>query len=217
MAKKDPSTPSKSDERNIVGPNQVEIQDIEDQVYMIWNDNKGLIIGGVVFIFAVFFGYQGLKVMQASAESSLKEGYQAADTSAQKAAWAEDEKGSALSGFAFKELGDEAYAQGDYSQAETYYREAVKSVETPVLEAANMALAMTLLAQSNTDEAKDILEIISSNPEALNRAEAQYRLAQIAADEGDAATAKALIAAIPESSFFWKSRAQTLEAQLPEA
>lgn len=208
---------SKSDERNIVGSNQVDIQDLENEVIMFWENNKGRVIAGVAFVFAAFLGYQGIKYLQASSEESLKEGYQQATTSEAKAAWAEKEEGKALSGFAFKELGDEAYSNGDLAKAETFYRKAVASASAPIDEAAQIALAVTLIATEKTSEAKSLLQTIASDPTALAQAEAQYRLAYIASAEGDPATARALIEAISEKAYFWKSRAQSIEAKLPEA
>ncbi|MBK1880353.1 tetratricopeptide repeat protein [Pelagicoccus mobilis] len=218
MAKQNSSKNApKKDERNIVGPDQVEIQDLEDSAIMFWEKYKSTILASVAFIFAVFLGYQGLKFMQARAEKQLQDGYAAANDSDAKAAWAADESGEALSGFAFKELGDEAFEAGDYSKAEGYYREAVEATEAPVDEAATVALAVVLIAQDKTDEAKGLLQPIADNPAAFAQAEAQYRLAYLASEEGDAVTARSLIEAIDEQAFFWKTRAQAIEQKLPEA
>lgn len=211
------STSSKSDKRNIVGANQVDIQDLENEAIIFWEKYKGIIIGGVAFIFAAFLGFQGIKFMQARGEANLKEGYQAATTSEEKAAWAEAEAGSPLSGFAFKELGDEAFSAGEFSKAEGYYRKASESAAAPIDQAAKIALAATLIEQDKTSEAKTILQPIAEDVTALGQAEAQYRLAYVASKEGDAATARTLIDSISEQSFFWKSRADSLEAKLPEA
>lgn len=210
------STP-KNDERNTVGPNQIEIQDLEDQVIMFWEKNKSTIIGSVAFIFAAFLGFQGFKFLQHSAEENLKAGYQAADTSEAKAAWAEEEAGKPLSGFAFKELGDEAYGAGELAKAEDYYRKAAKSAAAPVDQAATIALAVTLIDLDKTSEAKTLLQPIADDVTALAQAEAQYRLAFIASQEDDVTTARALIDAISDESFYWKSRARSIEQKLPEA
>lgn len=208
----------KNDERNIVGPDQVDIQDLENEVIMFWEKKKGIIIGSVAFIFAAFLGYQGIKYLQYSAQESLKVGYQEASSSSEaKAAWAADESGKALSGFAFKELGDEAYRAGDLAKAEGYYREAVKSAAAPVDEAATIALAVTLIDQDKVSEAKPLLQSIADDATALAQAEAQYRLAYIASEEGDADTARALIDSISDESYFWKTRARSIEQKLPEA
>ncbi len=210
------STP-KNDERNIVGPDQIEIQDLEDQVIMFWEKNKSTIIGSVAFIFAAFLGFQGFKFLQHRADENLKAGYQAADTSEAKAAWAEEEAGEPLSGFAFKELGDEAYQAGELAKAEGYYREASKSAAAPVDQAATIALAVTLIDLDKASEAKSLLQPIADDVTALAQAEARYRLAFIASQEGDATTARALIDAISDESFYWKSRARSIEQKLPEA
>lgn len=218
MAKnKKSSTSPKADERNIVGPDSLDLQDLETEVILIWEKNKGLILGGVAFVFAVFIGFQGIKFLQTKAEQSLKEGYQAASSSEAKAAWAEDEAGSPLGGFAFKELGDEAFAAGDLAQAESYYRKAAKSAAAPIDEAATIALAVTLIEQDRAAEAKPLLLAMAGDPTAFAQAEAQYRLAALASAEGDATTARSFIESISEEAFFWKSRAESIAAKLPEA
>lgn len=211
------SSSPKNDERNVVGSNQVDIQDLEDQVVMFWEKNKGIVLGAVAFIFAAFLGYQGIKLMQHRSEENLKAGYQAADTSEAKASWAQDEAGKPLSGFAFKELGDEAYAAGELAKAEGYYREAAKSAGAPVDQAATIALAVTLIDQDKFSEAKTLLQGIANDPTALAQAEAQYRLAYLASQEGDSDAARSYIEAISDESFFWKTRARSIEQTLPEA
>lgn len=155
--------------------------------------------------------------MQHRAEQNLKAGYLEASENDTLATWAADNEGKALSGFAYKELGDDAHADGDLNKAAEYYRKAVESAESPVSDAAKTALAATLSELGNHSEAKAILAPIASDPEALNQAEAQYRLAKIASAEGDPATARELISSISETDFFWKSRADALEDTLPDA
>lgn len=214
MAKK---TAPKSDERNIVGPDQVDIQDIENQIILIWEQNKGLILGGIAFVFAAFIGFQGFKFLQHRAEVSLQEGYLEATTTEAKASWAQDEASSPLGGFAFKELGDEAYAAGEYSKAASHYEAAIASTLSPIKDAAQIGLAMALVQQGKRGEARSLLSTLADDPDSLNRGEAQYRLALIASEDGDTATARSYIESISEQDFFWRSRAQTLERTLPDA
>lgn len=218
MAKKQTNKKApRNDERNIVGPDQVDIQDLEDSVYMFWEKNKGIVLGAVAFIFAAFIGYQGIIFIKARGEQKLQEGYLAANDSDAKAAWAADESGEPLSGFAFKELGDEAYAAGELEKAERFYREAVETTVAPVNEAATVALAVTLIGLDKADEAKSLLQPIADNPASFAQAEAQYRLAFLASQQGDPATARSYIESINEQAYFWKSRAQSIEKKLPEA
>lgn len=217
MAKKAAKPASKADERNIVGSNQVEIQDIENQAILIWEKNKGTIIGGIAIVIAAFLGFEGFKFMQRNAEQSLMESYNAAASSDSLAQWAADNESKPLGGFAFKQLGDDAYAAGNLAAAENYYRKATASAVSPISDAAEIALAVTLTEQGKISDAKTLLSSIANNPEALNQAEAQYRLALIAKDEGDASQARSLVESIPDSAFFWKNRGQALAALLPEA
>lgn len=209
----------KNDERNIVGSDQVEIQDLEDQVFLIWQNNKGLILGGIGFVFAFFLGFQGLKAYQKSAEAKLLAGYQDAATDAAKKAWAEDEAGHPLSGFAEKELADAAFASGDFATAEAHYHAAAKDSASVVKDAATVGIAVSLLEQGKTADAKSVLETLANNSEAANQAEAQYRLALIAQSEGDTEAARTLIESISDEpqAQFWKARALSLEQELPKS
>ncbi len=218
MAKKTPRKPSpKSDERNVVGADSVDIQDLEDRVFMFWDKNKGLILGGIFFLFAAFIAFQGFKFLQARSIQNLQEGYQTADIEGGKSEWADGEASTALGGIAFKELGDEAYAADNLAEAEAYYRKAVAATKSVVKEAANIALAVTLAKQDKTAEAKQIFQTLADNPEAASQAEAQFRLAKLAHAAGDHETARSLIEAIDPEAAFWKSRARALETKLPKA
>lgn len=208
------NSPSKKPARNAPAAtapsNKVDIHDLEDQAYLFWDRNKGLVLGAVAFIFAVFVGYQGIKFLQARSEEKLMAGYQAADSSEAKAAWAEEEAGHPLSGFAFKELGDEAFAAGEFAKAENYYREAAEAASAPIDQAATLSLAITLIEQGKVEEAKPLLESVADDDTALAQAEAQYRLAQLAKEEDDTATVQAYSEAISEEAYFWKARAEAL-------
>ncbi len=218
MATKDTkNTAPKSDERNIVGPDQVDLNDLENEVFMFWEKNKNLIIGGVVGLFVVFIAYQGWAYLQTQAEIKLQASYQAAATDEAKLAWAEAEAGSPLAGFAFKDLADKAHRAGDFAKAESLYRKAAASAKGAVQQAANMALAATLVELAKAPEAKAILQTIADDADNPARPEAQFRLGQIAKNEGDTAAARRHLESIPEDSFLWKQRADTLLQDLGES
>ena len=71
---KDDNPKPKSDERNIVDAAASSGADLEDQLALIWEENKKFIIYCVAGIFVVFGIYHFSKFMVPQAEASLKEG-----------------------------------------------------------------------------------------------------------------------------------------------
>lgn len=214
--KKKPA-PQKSAEHKTSDKDGFDIQDMEDRLFLIWKENKLLIMGGIAFIFVAFLAVQGFKYWQVQSEKNVQNSYLAAASDEEKAAWAKDEAGHPLSGFAFKELGDKAFQAGDLAAAEERYRNAVEHSEGVVKEAATIALAVTLIEANKAAEGKEILERVANDPESAAQPEARYRLAVLASKENDAATARSHIEAIDPSARFWKAQANQLAEELSES
>ncbi len=216
---KDDNPKPKSDERNIVDAAASSGADLEDQLALIWEENKKFIIYCVAGIFAVFGIYHFSKFMVAQAEASLKEDYASADDSASKLVFAEKESGNPLGGFAYSELAGEAYENGDFQKAADYYSSAAKSAKGAIRDAALMGQAMSLMQSGRSREAREILEDIASNEEAGNAAEARYRLAELAVADEDYEVARNLITEIQsnfsQETFYWIQKAMSLQSKLP--
>ncbi|HCR29118.1 MAG TPA: hypothetical protein DIV79_03780 [Opitutae bacterium] len=216
---KDDNPKPKSDERNIVDAAASSGADLEDQLALIWEENKKFIIYCVAGIFAVFGIYHFSKFMVAQAEASLKEDYASADDSASKLVFAEKESGNPLGGFAYSELAGEAYENGDFQKAADYYSSAAKSAKGAIRDAALMGQAMSLMQSGRSGEAREILEDIASNEEAGNAAEARYRLAELAVADEDYEVARNLITEIQsnfsQETFYWIQKAMSLQSKLP--
>jgi len=210
----------KSDERNIVSGGSAGSVDFDDQMVVIWEKNKNFILGSIAAIFVVFFGYHAVGFMAQYGENSKKEGYQAASDDAAKLAWANDEAGHPLSGFAFKELADKAFEDGEFATAADRYAKAADSAESAIAEAAKLGQAMSLLQLDKVAEAKSALSSLADNEEASNQVEALYRLAEIefAADNHEGA--RGYINRIQDKSsqetFYWVQKAMMIQMQLPK-
>lgn len=219
MAKQsDKSTAPKSDERNIVsgGP---DIEDLEGQLLMIWSKYGKQITASIIAVVLIFIGYQAFSAMARKAERSKQAAYSAVTDDTAKLAFAEKHSGHPLSGLAYKELADAAFAAAEYEKALDLYKSAYGSVESVLQEAAHIGQAMSLVELDQTDAAKAIFEEIAADSDALNQQEAQFRLAGLAVEAGDTATARALIEDIINSGkqTFWLQKALQLQAILPAA
>ncbi len=209
----------KSDERNIVDSAILSGGDLEDQLALIWEKNKKFIIYSVVGIFAIFAIYHLSGYIAEQGRLAVQEDYASADDSASKLAFAQNESGNPLSGFAYKELAAEAYEAGDYTKAVEYFENASKSAKGAIKESAQMGHAMALIQAGQTDQAESILKELVSNENAGNLAEARYRLAALAVENGDFEYARTLIADLQtnfsQETFYWIQKAMSLQSKLP--
>ena len=220
MANSSDNNPTpKSDERNLVAAAAASGADFEDQLALIWEKNQKLIIYSIVGIFVAFGIYQLSLYNSASAKIAVQESYASADDSASKLAFAEDEAGKPLSGFAFKQLGDEAYEAKEFGKAAGYYKDAASSAKDAIKDAALMGQAMALLQDGQSATAQDILRIIASNDNAGNLAEARYRLATLAVEEENFDAARTYLedlqANITQENFYWLQKAMVLQSRIP--
>jgi thioredoxin-like negative regulator of GroEL len=209
----------KSDERNIVDSAIFSSGDLEDQLTLIWEKNKKLIIYSIAGIFAVFGAYHLSGFMIEQGRLAVQEDYTSADDSASKLAFAQKESGHPLSGFAYKELAAEAYEEGDYAKAAEYFENASISAKGVIKEAAQMGHAMALIQTGQSDQAESIFKELVSNENAGNLAEARYRLATLAVENEDFEYARTLIADLQtnfsQETFYWIQKAMTLQSKLP--
>ena len=211
----------KSDERNIVTSGSSGAIDLDDQIVVIWEQNKKFIFGSIAAVFVAFFAYHAFGYLAHRTEESKKEGYQAAINYAAKLAWANDESGHPLSGFAFKELADKAFEVGDFPTAADHYAKAADSANGVIAEAAKLGEAMALLKLGMINEAKAALTMLADNEEAANQVEALYRLAEIEYSVNNYDAVRYYISRIQNNSsqetFYWVQKASTLQMQLPNA
>ena len=158
--------------------------------------------------------------MSASAKVATQESYASADDSASKLAFAEDESGNPLSGFAFKQLGDEAYEAKEFGKAAGYYEKAASSAKDAIKDAALMGQAMSLLQNDQSDAAQVILRTIASDENAGNLAEARYRLATLAVEDENFDAARTYLedlqTNITQENFYWLQKAMVLQSKIPE-
>lgn len=211
MANNDPKkAPPSSDERKLVDSGQIDLDDIEGQLTLLWERNRATILYGLLAGIAVFLAFHGYRYLRESANLRAQADYAASADEQAKLAFAEGESGRPLGGFAFKELADAAFAKGEFADAERYYRSAVETTHSAVRDAAQLGLAMSLSFQAKTEDAKAALREIAEDPEAPSQAEALYRLAVIASEAGDVEAARELAGKIDEGDYYWKSMAEAL-------
>jgi len=210
----------KSDERNIVSGGSSGSLDFDDQMAVIWEKNKNFVYGSIAAIFVIFFAYHSVGFFTDRAEAGKQEGYQAAADDAAKLDWANKQSGHPLSGFAFKELGDKAFTDGDFAAASGHYAKAAENANGIIAEAAKLGEAMAFIKLDKTSEATAALKTLADNEEAANQLEALYRLAEIEYSANNYDATRDYIRRIQDKSsqetFYWVQKALTLQMQLPQ-
>lgn len=213
------STPSKSDERNMV-PETTDIADIEANLSIFWAKYGKQITIAIIAVFAIFLGVQLTSVMARKAEEGKKAAYsEASSDDASLLAWAEKESGHPLSGLAFKELADKAYADNKFEDAVSLYGKATDSTREAVKQASQIGQAMSLLELGSKADAKTILKNLALEKNNTSQPEAKYRLALLAISDGDTIEASALLDEILQDSerTLWSQKAAQLKSTLPKS
>jgi hypothetical protein len=215
------SAPSASgDDRNIVTIDDSYLNpSFEDRVQMFWEKNSSLITTVGVVVVLGLAGRWGFEQYAAYRERQVKDAYARAASTAELESFAQANPAAALSGVARLRVADESYKSGDYRAASTAYAAAALLLkDTPLLDRARLGAALSSL-QAQDSTAMTALEAVA-NDVALSkatRAEAAYRLAVLARDNGrneDAARWAATVSTV-DTSGLWSQRANQLKEQLP--
>lgn len=152
---------------------------MEDQLLVYWNRYKNQILLGVSLAVALVVGIQVSNWWSAKAAADRGEAYAAATGAAEKEAFADKFSKSELGGVAYLELADQAYTDGEFSKAVSFYEKAFKAFDSDIFkQRAHLGIAVARLkAGDSTVAIKDLESISKQNdyPE-VARAEALYHL-----------------------------------------
>lgn len=225
MAKKSEKTPpSKPDERNLIETGATDIHEFEALLSLWWDKYKKHIIIAVAAVIGAFVIYYAVQFASRQARLSQQQAYLEAEGTEAKRSWAESHSEAPLAGYAFKELADKAYEEGNYSEAAELYRKAAAGAKSVVRDAALMGQAMSLLRSdgSGDAQAETLLLELANDPAAGNQAEALYQLAALAAKRENYQRAREHIETLQEldlnqANYFWVQKALALEVTFPPA
>lgn len=216
----DPKTPAPAqpsahaDERNLVEPAQAAQVSLEDQLKLWWDANRGALLVGAAAALLFVGLWQAFSLYRRQWESKAQAAYQAAVTSEDRLAFAQEFKKSPLAGLALLSLGDEAWAQKDYTTALARYRGAVDALDkSPLGGKARLAAALATLYTGDRSTAATALLALARDTSLFQavRAEAAYHRALLAREDGDTATfdqCHELIVSLPYADG-WLSRLQS--------
>lgn len=194
--------------------------DFEQKLMLLWERNRNAIITTVVVAALLIIGYHGAGYMAQRKEAAIRDEYSRADNIAARLSFAVDHPDHPLAGYAYLEVANEQYTQGEYLQAAEHYQTAIDSLEgTPLQQRARLGYAMAAIRNNDRATGQTILKELANDTTILDatRAEAAYNLAILHWQDNDLPTVKAqldLIAGLDQPGY-WINKADGLRARIP--
>jgi hypothetical protein len=182
-----------------------------------WDKNRALILGLCAAALLAIIGYKGWEYFAAQREESVRADFaKAGDRPEQLAAFAAANSGHELAGVALLRVADVKYGAGDYRAALDNYTKAAGALKVTALSGrARLGAAMSQLNGGDKAAGEAALKAVAADASLLKgaRAEADYHLATLAYDAGNAAEVARLVAEINklDGASLWAERAATLQ------
>ncbi len=216
------STPSAAgDDRNLVPVDETYIApSLEDRLAIFWAKHSKTVIAAFIVVVLAVLAKGGYEFFAAQREKAAVADYAAATTDVQLKSFIADHDAHPLAGIAQLRLADEAYAAGNYTDAQTGYSKAAAILgHTTFGQRALLGSAAAFTQAGKTAEGAAVLKQLSADLTVAKgiRAEATYQLAAFAAEAGQTDEATKLIAQVSsiDPSGQWTQRAMLLRSRLP--
>ena len=206
------------DERNLVDVQESEEISIEDRISMYWMENKGFISSCILLLALFIIGFNGMRMYQSHAESTLQIAYAEALANETIAEFAQANSNKDLGGLAALTVADQAYSAKEFEKALNFYSIASNALATNFLAGRSLlGQAFANFYMGNEETALAQLANIAANSDLAEaaRAEAAYHLA-VEADVTDRSEEyDKYIAQIQASPIAtqWKQRVAAYEQQ----
>ena len=190
------------DDRNLVlVDGDFQEADLDDKIWLFWERNRPLLVGGAVLLFLAGLGFLGYRAVRQYRADAVGADYAQAVTPEMKVAFAERHVGRPLAALAVLEAADAAYAGGDYAGAAKRYAQAVDyaaaaGAPAAIVDArAPVAAGLAEIRAGRTEEGLKRLRAVADDTLAPKAAKlhALYSLAEYACGEKDFAKARTLL------------------------
>ena len=214
------STPA-GDDRNLVPVDETYIApSFEDRLAIFWAKHSKTVIVVLLVIVLAVIAKGGYDFFAAQREKAAVTAYADATTDAQLKTFIADHPTHTLAGIAQLRLADEAYAAGNYADAQAGYAKAADILgKTTFGPRARLGAAVSLIQAGNTADGENAFKQLFADLSVGKsiRAEAGYQLASLAADAGQPDEAIKLITQLStiDPSGQWAQRAMLLRSRLP--
>ena len=175
------------DERNLIDVQESEEISIEDRISIYWMGNKGFISSCILLLALFIIGFNGVRMYQSHAESTLQIAYAKALANETIADFAQANSKKDLGGLAALKVADQAYSAKEFEKALNFYTIAAEALATNFLAGRSLlGQAFANFYMGNEETALAQLANIAANSDLAEaaRAEAAYHLA-VEADVAD--------------------------------
>ena len=183
-----------------------------------WQKNRNIFLIASIALLLVVVGREAWAYHAASQEEEVRVAFgRAADRPEQLAAFAKANEGHELAAIATLRIADQRYAAGDYRQAQENYTKAAAGLKNAeLLGRARVGVAMSQLHAGDKAGGETTLKAMAADAALAKetRAEANYHLAALAKEAGNAAEVTRLVAEISkvDPTGIWSRRATALVA-----
>ncbi len=207
-----PSVENQSAKQPVAGEPGLEVA-----AQAFWEKNRTLILGLCIAALLAIIGYKGWEYFAAEHELSVRADYaKAGERPEQLAAFAAANPDHELAGVAYLRVADAKYAAGDFRAALENYGKAAASLKVPAMAGrARLGAAMSQLSGGDKAAGEAALKAIAGDISLLKgtRAEADYHLATLAYEAGNAAEIARLGVEINkiDGTSMWAERVATLQ------
>ncbi|MFA6287159.1 MAG: tetratricopeptide repeat protein [Opitutaceae bacterium] len=216
------SAPSPAgDDRNLVPVDETYVApNLEDRLAIFWAKNSKTVIAVFVLVVLAVLAKGGYDIYATQREKSIAADYAAATTDAKLKSFIAANVAHPLAGIAELRLADEAYAAGNYKDAQSGYVKAAAILgNTTFGQRARLGEASALIQAGKPADAEAALKPLLADLAVAKgiRAEAAYQLASLAVDAGRTDEATKLIAQIAsiDPAGQWTQRAMMLQSRIP--
>ncbi|HEY9155326.1 MAG TPA: tetratricopeptide repeat protein [Opitutaceae bacterium] len=194
---------------------------MEEKLRIFWEKNSRAILGACLVVLFAVLARGAYNYYLRERELSIEGDYREATTPEKQRAFVDQHPDHALAGLALLQLGDEAYSNTKYTEAQSDYRRAAEILKHgPFAGRARLGVAMAKLDGGDRSGEQDLKSIENDALELKPvRAEAAFHLATLAAGEGknDEAIKQFDQVSSLDPTGSWSQRAQMVRNTLPGA
>ncbi len=223
MSEKDPkdtkAAAPKADERNLVQKELDAELPPEERIKVWWERNRVALALGAIVALVIVVGFQGIRLQREAFDRKVQEAWLEIADAEERLAFAERYGSHPLGGIAWLKIGDAAYAESNFEEAQIAYEKANTALVEPVFQGrARIGAAISSLKNGDRERARLALEQLAGDPEMFDalRAEAAFHRAILAAEDKDVETFERYRQMLMSLQYTqgWINRLESVEAQL---
>lgn len=194
---------------------------LEEKLRVFWEKNARAVLGACLVVLLAVLARGAYNYYLREREASIEGDFAAATSPEKQRAFVDQHPDHALAGLALLQLGDEAYSDSKYADAQNDYRRAAEILKHgPFAGRARLGVAVAKIDAGDHSGEQDLKTIANDALEVKPvRAEAAFHLAMIAVGAGknDEAIKQFDLVTSLDPTGTWSQRGQMVRSTLPGA